>query len=199
MLLGSQLSCGIQYPKGCGLGQPVEDGLPKVETCLQAMLEMLNGGEPMLEARSSREDISERPSWDGLAETHGEASSEMAEAVAGAMTGVDSSEPSRAALSRGPLSRSGSCLTCSSCTDHNSDSSLRHEHSRALRTFLQRRQIVGGAQKQLQCCLRLCISATLSQSWPRPQRASFVVFCQRWLSEHATVADSCVPMQLHAQ
>lgn len=75
---------------------------------LQAMLAMLNGGESMLEAQSSREDISERPSWDGLAETHGEASSEMAEAAAGALTGVDSSEPSRAALSRGPLSRSAS-------------------------------------------------------------------------------------------
>lgn len=74
------------------------------------MLAMLNGGESMLEAQSSREDISERPSWDGLAETHGEASSEMAEAAAAALTGVDSSEPSRAALSRGPLSRSASCI-----------------------------------------------------------------------------------------
>ncbi|KAK9864565.1 hypothetical protein WJX84_000508 [Apatococcus fuscideae] len=78
-----------------------------------AMLEMLNGGEPMLEARSSREDLSERPSWDGLAETHGEASSEMADAATGVMTGVDSSEPSRAALSRGPLSSSVRSSTAS--------------------------------------------------------------------------------------
>lgn len=71
---------------------------------VQAMLEMLNG-EPALEARSSREDMSDRPSWDGIAETHGEASSELAEAATAATTGVDSSEPSRAALSRGPPSR----------------------------------------------------------------------------------------------
>ena len=138
------------------------DGLLNDQNCLQAMLEMLNGGEPMLEARSSREDISERPSWDGLAETHGEASSEMAEAVAGAMTGVDGSEPSRAALSRGPLSRSGSCLTCSNCKDQINDSIWRHGQPCALRMVSQRRKMLAGHNRSWDGCP---LGASIPATW----------------------------------